>query len=217
MSDICEFRVTLSGSKEQLECLGDMLMKATSPMPENPETEQFILDLNPEVWGDCQHNFLWVNHIEYYAGRSMVGKRSPEQNELRIDGESRYAPPLVFIDRILDRFPDLRIDLRATTAYEHYERWYNRPKIKTKKRLICAERQLTNIQTGQVMELEINGRKVITGGAIAPPPKPGELDEDELDEEGKKIEAELRRLFGSPETTLDQDETSTKDEEPKQP
>lgn len=175
MARISDFRLIVCGPRDQVDCLKQKILADTEPIAKGPFSDEFIFDLKPETWGDLEDSqeFLWLKEVKLYVGQSVLGNCLPLHDELRIIGEAKYAPPLVFAQRILEMFLELDIDLYATTNHELYEHWQSR---RYEQQLVCRREQLTDTQDDIILRLIIDGHQILPRGE-------DQSDTGDLDEE----------------------------------
>lgn len=162
MSITSDFTLLLQGPRDQLETIKAKILAASEPIGEGPFAEQFIFSPKPETWGDLGegHEFLWLRELQHYRCDSVLGP--PAHDELRIIGESKYSPPVVFVERLLEKFPALLVDLHATTENELYAHWQSRRSgPDDRPRLVCRHERLTDPATDTILRLAIDGHQIL--------------------------------------------------------
>lgn len=166
MANICNVSLIVAGPTDVLEAFREMVVRDTEPIGEGPFADEFILTLKKESWGDLEgtHDFLWIKTFDHHNCQRVLGPAAPIHDELRIHGESKWAAPAVFAQRIIDRFPDLEVDLHGTTEHEDYEHWQSEwvgVGEHRQHKLVCRREELTNLQTGDVLRLVVDGKQIL--------------------------------------------------------
>jgi hypothetical protein len=166
MANISEFCLTVSGPQDDVDRLRHLILSDTEPIPEGAYSDEFVFSLKSETWGnlDGSQEFLWLTGIGQYTGQTVLGDH-PVRGELRIFGESKWAPPLVFAECVLERFPGVDVDIKSETEHELFEHWNNGY---GQRHLMCRHEQLTDPKEGTILRLVIDGHQVLPYGAEDP-------------------------------------------------
>lgn len=166
MSISTDCSVTVRGPKELLETVTAAILKDAEPIAEGPDAGEFRFTLKAESWRELEgsHAPLWIKSAERYRCERVLGPSGATHDELRIVGQSTDGPPVVFAQRVIDRFPGVDIDLHATTEHEDYEHWQSLwagAGDERRHRMLCRREELTNLENDDVVRLVIDGKQVL--------------------------------------------------------
>ncbi len=175
MANICDFKLSIYGQQEQLDALKEMILGDTEPT-----TREFVFDIKVGVWGNDEgnHEFIWIQEIKYYRCEAVLGDYLQKKDELRIIGEAKYCPPLVFAEQVMKKFPECGVDLHGTTEHELYEHWQSRDVQDGQgQRLVCRFEQITNLENDEILRVVIDGQQILPRAELES--VPNNLDEQE--------------------------------------
>ncbi len=163
MSNICSFNLRITGSAAELQKFRDAILRDTEPLQEDsPFYGQYVLMLKTDSWGEhgC-HEFLWLTEMKYHRCEQVLGDCCGSVcDEISLDGEAKYCPPVEFVIRAMATLPSLDFDLHGTTEHELYEHWQSRLE-NNERTLFCREVRLSDPKDGLVQYLEVDGQIVI--------------------------------------------------------
>lgn len=120
MANVCTFKLKVKGPPIQRRAFRTAVEKHVERIKEGPFAGEYIVMLDPSIWGRLEYDrFFWgLPH-----DGEQPGFIQPIEDGLEITGESKWSPPLEFMDRASRMFPELSFDLTSNTEHELYEQW----------------------------------------------------------------------------------------------
>lgn len=163
---ICKFRINVDGPRDELHAFQTTALKDTKPCKvKHPDEPGFILDLKPEFWGKLRDGQEWLSltSATYFPRESVLGVSGDLQDYLVITGEARHCP-IDFVEIAANKFPRLDFAVRGTSDDEYYEHWQAQWAWlgdKSPRTMSCIEKRVTCRQSGDILELEIQGQRIL--------------------------------------------------------
>ena len=118
MPNICSFTLRVSGPSIQRRQFRVSLEKHVQRITNGPWAGEFVVILPPQVWGKLEDTFFWG-----VPSTDTEGFIRSNEDALEVRGESKWSPPLEWLERASHLFPDLDFEISSLTEHEMYERW----------------------------------------------------------------------------------------------
>jgi hypothetical protein len=153
MANICAFTLTVTGDCIQRRRFRVALETKVDRINKGPFGGEFVVYLPPEVWGRLEyHTLFWATPTPNSSNEFIqaVG------DELIIKGESKWSPPLDFLAKASQMFPDLAFEISSTIEHELYEEW-----VAKDGKVDQIGEELVDNQTEEVLRLVEDGEVVI--------------------------------------------------------
>lgn len=119
MANICNYSVSVCGPTAALDELKSLLVADSELLRgQGKQPDEWLVHFDTPTWGCTEQGFAYLD-----GNPSAPPPFHREDGLLRFSGQSKWTPPIEWMQRASERFPELEFSVSSTCESEHYEWW----------------------------------------------------------------------------------------------